>query len=132
MKITLKDEDNVMRDTFLIEYGGQCGEKAYTRVITRETNEEGKWRRLIKEIEDLANTYSVEFDDAIKLFEDVSCCKKSFKMALENKYHVRWCELDDLGVGNMDSAEYNHLIKTRGVDEVERRRRFLGYDNKID
>jgi len=98
MKISLKDEEDTMRDTFLIEYGGQCGDKAYTRSITRETNEEGKWRRLIKEIEDLAHAYSTDFDAALTLFEEVSCCKKQLKMALENQQHVRWNTLDDLGL----------------------------------
>ena len=52
MRITLNEEDDRMRDTFVNEYEGQCGQKAYTRKIVRETNEEGKWQRLIKEIED--------------------------------------------------------------------------------
>ena len=42
MRITLKDEQDSMRDTFIKEFGGQCGDKAYTRSVTRETNEEGK------------------------------------------------------------------------------------------
>ena len=44
MRIAINDEtDSRMRDTFLIEYEGQCGPVAYTRKITREPNEEGKW-----------------------------------------------------------------------------------------
>ena len=118
MRITLKDEQDSMRDTFIKEFGGQCGDKAYTRSVTRETNEEGKWRRLIKEIEDMAHTYSVEFDQAIKLFEDVSCCKKQLKLALENENCVKWCELDDLGLTYPDSQEFKHLLKTKGHEEV--------------
>lgn len=76
MLISLKEEDSRMRDTFLIEFDGQCGPVAYTRKITREVNEEGKWRRLIKEIEDLAFNYGVEFEKALEIFESVSCCKK--------------------------------------------------------
>lgn len=44
MRITITNEsDSRMRDTFLNEYEGQCGPVAYTRKITREPNEEGKW-----------------------------------------------------------------------------------------
>lgn len=76
MRITLNKEENRMKQTFVNEYDGQCGEVAYTRKITREQNEEGKWKRLIKEIEDMAHSHGVEFDDALKIFESVSCCKK--------------------------------------------------------
>lgn len=111
MRITLKEEDSRMRDTFLIEYEGQCGDVAYTRKITREANEEGKWRRLISEIEDMAFKYGVEFEEALKIFESVSCCKKSLKLALEKNSYVSWSELDDLGLKDVDSAEYKHLVK---------------------
>ena len=74
-----------MRDTYIKEYGGQCSEKAHIRSVTKETNEEGKWRRLIKEIEDMAHTYGVTFDEALEMFEKVSGCKKSLKIALEKK-----------------------------------------------
>ena len=50
MKIELIDETEKTRDTFSKDYGGQCEVKPYKRNITRETNEEGKWKRLIKEI----------------------------------------------------------------------------------
>jgi len=33
----------------------------------------------------MAHAYSTDFEDALNLFEEVSCCKKQLKMALENK-----------------------------------------------
>ena len=85
MRIAINDEtDSRMKDTFLIEYEGQCGPVAYTRKITREPNEEGKWQRLLNEIEEMSFKYGVEFEQALELFEQVSCCKKQLKSALEN------------------------------------------------
>ena len=57
----------------------------YKRVISRETNEEGRFRRLIKEIEQMADQYGVEFKEAIDMFESVSCSKKHLRLALEKK-----------------------------------------------
>ena len=76
MRITLNKEENKMKQNFVDLYGGQCGEIPYTRKITREPNEEGKWKRLIGEIEDMAYKHGVEFEEALKIFESVSCCKK--------------------------------------------------------
>jgi len=54
VKVRLKDAGDRVKETFLIEYDGQCTQKAYDRVITREANEEGRWKRLIKELEDMS------------------------------------------------------------------------------
>ena len=43
-----------MKEAFLIEYGGQCTQQAYDRSVRREPNEEGRWKRLIKELEEIA------------------------------------------------------------------------------
>ena len=50
VKIALREESDTVKDTFLIEYDGQCTKKPYDRVITREPNEEGRWKRLKKNI----------------------------------------------------------------------------------
>lgn len=118
MRITLKEEDSRMRDTFLIEFEGQCGSVAYTRKITREPNEEGKWQRLIKEIEDLAHKHGVEFEKALEIFESVSCCKKELKKALETENYSGWSKLDDKGLENVDSFEYKMLVKEKGLEEI--------------
>lgn len=54
VKIVLKDEDDRVKETFLNDYGGQCTQLPYDRVITREANEEGKMKRLLRELEELS------------------------------------------------------------------------------
>ena len=131
MTIELVDApDSKMKDTFLNEFKGQCGEVCYTRKITREPNEEGKWKRLLNEIEELAFKYGVEFDKALDIFKDVACCKKAFKEALESGEHVIWTEFDDQTLKNVDSPEYRQLVKSKGLDEINRRRKFLGLDKE--
>ena len=71
----------------------------------------------------------MEFEEALKIFESVSCCKKQLKLALEKNSYVSWSELDDLGLKDVDSAEYKHLVKMKGLEEVERRKRFIGEDH---
>lgn len=117
MRIALNDEtEGVMKKTFLNEYGGQCGQVAYTRKVTREPNEEGKWQRLLAEIEEMSHIYGVDFDKAIEIFESVSCCKKQLKSALENQEYVSWSNCDDLALNNVDSLEYKQLVKTKGLE----------------
>ena len=72
VKITVQDDS--LKQAFLIEQG-QCTSKPFKRTTTKETNEEGKYRRLIKEIEDMAQEYGLEMEKALELFENVSCSK---------------------------------------------------------
>ena len=132
MNIILHDAtDSRMKDTFIIEYEGQCGPKAYSRKITKEPNEEGKWQRLINEIEKIAQTYGVELEKALEVFQQVSCCKKQLKIALENEDYVMWTKQDDQAIRNPDSLEYRLLLKTRGLAEIQRRKKFLGEDEEV-
>lgn len=77
----------------------------------------------------MAQNYGIDFDEALKIFESVSCSKKHFRQYLENKTYTRWTELEDVMIQNVDSPEYKQLIKNKGLEEVERRRRFLGLDS---
>lgn len=52
--ISLHEEDASVKQAFLRECGGQCGSKPYKRTTKKEANEEGRFRRLIKEIEEMA------------------------------------------------------------------------------
>ena len=76
VKIALREADDKVKETFLNEYDGQCTNKPYDRVITREPNEEGRWKRLIAELEDMSKQYGISFDKALEIFESVSCDKK--------------------------------------------------------
>lgn len=90
----------------MYEYSGQCGKYAYERVVSREPNEEGRWKRLIRELEDMSQVYGISFDRALEIFESVSCDKKQFKLFLEGESYTVWTALDDLGLNNIDSVEY--------------------------
>ena len=79
------DGDEGMRESFL-EAGGQCELAPYGRSITIENNEDGRFKRLIKELEGIAKEYGVPSDqEFFTLFESVSCSKKHLKLALEKK-----------------------------------------------
>lgn len=129
VKIALRDTDDKVKQIYLIEYDGQCTNRPYDRVITREPNEEGRWKRLIAELEDMAEQYGISFDKALEIFESVSCDKKQFRQVLENKSYTTWASLDDMGLQNSDSPEYKHLLATKGEEEVQRRKKFLGISN---
>lgn len=96
VKITMHDEDEKVREAFIYDCQGQCENQPYRRHIIRETNQEGKWKRLINELEEMAQNYGIDFDEALKIFELVSCSKRHFKEYLENKTYTRWTELEDI------------------------------------
>ena len=114
-----------MKQAFLQEHG-QCSGPPYKRTTTKETNEEGKYKRLIKEIEEMAHQYGIDLDKALEIFESVSCSKSHFKKVLEKQSFTTWTAIDDLGLKSIDSPEYNHLVAQKGIEEVERRKLFLG------
>ena len=74
----------------------------------------------------MSQQYGITFDRALEIFESVSCDKKQFRQVLENKSYTTWSALDDLGLSNEDGPEYEHLVRTKGAEEVERRKKFLG------
>ena len=125
IKIYITIQDDSIKQAFLQEHG-QCSGKPYKRTTTKETNEEGKYQRLIKELEDLAHQYGIELEKALEIFESVSCSKSHFKKVLEKQSFTTWTEIDDLGLKSKDSPEYMHLLKAKGQEEVERRKVFLG------
>ena len=98
LTIELRDnEGNEVKEQYESN-GGQCTGKGYKRRIEQYANEEGKYMRLIKELEDMAQQYGITFDRALEIFESVSCSKKHFKECLEKKTFTVWNKLDDLGV----------------------------------
>ena len=111
LSIELKDNET---DKFQQQYeknGGQCSGTGYRRIIERETNEEGKFKRLIKELEDMAKQYGITFDKALEIFESVSCSKKHFRECLEKKTFTVWTALDDMALSNpQDSAEFISVL----------------------
>lgn len=125
IKIYITIQDDSLKKAFLQEHG-QCNMKPYKRTTTKETNEEGKYQRLISELEETAHQYGIELEKALEIFESVSCSKSHFKKVLEKQSFTTWTEIDDLGLKSKDSPEYAHLLKQKGPEEVERRKAFLG------
>lgn len=94
--------------------------------MQRETNEEGRFRRLGLELEQIASEYGVDYDKVIEMFEQVCCSKKHLRLLLENKSYTKWSKLDDIGLKDESCIEYKHLLKEKGIEEIERRKKFLG------
>jgi hypothetical protein len=73
----------------------------------------------------MSNQYGLEMEDLMVKFESVSCSKSHLKKLLEKESFIIWSTIDDLGLNNVDSPEYEHLLKMKGQEEVDRRRTFL-------
>lgn len=58
MKITHIEADEKVQNEFL-QSKGQCN-YPFTREITVEANQEGKWNRLYREIEEISHQYGVD------------------------------------------------------------------------
>jgi hypothetical protein len=80
------------------ETGGQCEGDAYKRAVTRQTNEVGRWERLIKELTQIASDHSIELDKCLEMFESVSCSKTHLRDLLQKNSYTSWTMLDDLGL----------------------------------
>jgi hypothetical protein len=74
----------------------------------------------------MSRQYGLEMDDIMLKFESVSCSKTHLKKLLEKESFTIWSEIDDMGLNNVDSPEYAHLLKIKGQEEVDRRMTFLG------
>ena len=68
INVTMVDDVN---DWFTKEFRhtGQCTHRAYERTVTRETNEEGRFRRLGLELEQISKEYGVDYEKVIEMFE---------------------------------------------------------------
>lgn len=66
-------------------------------------------------------------DELMPKFESVSCSKAHLRKLLAKENLVTWSELEDkiIEMGHIESPEYQHLIKEKGEEEMERRKTFL-------
>ena len=87
--------------------------------------------RLYKDLTDIANEYGVTEEKVFELFESVSCSKKHLRLALEKKTYTQWTSLDDLmlktACEDPNSPEFQELVKSKGLEEIDRRKKFLSY-----
>jgi hypothetical protein len=73
----------------------------------------------------------VNEDDVLEMWSSVSCSKKEFKLLLEKKSFTAWTDMEDKFLfSDPDGPEYKQLVKLKGTEEMERRRKFLNVDNE--
>lgn len=121
VEITLtRDEEKEMEYEISFPY--------YARSVVRSSNEEGMFSRLMQELLVIAKQYSVSDEEINKLFIEVCCSKSKLIEALAGKSFTKWNELEDMALSHpVESMEYIYLNKTKGPEEINRRRKFLGY-----
>lgn len=88
-------------------------------------NEEGSFRRLAQELEQIAKEYGKEFDEVNNIFMEVNGSKQQLRKVLEGQSYTRWDELSDMCLQSRVPSQIDYLIKTRGKEEVEKRCKFL-------
>jgi hypothetical protein len=100
----------------------------YVRSVVRSSNEEGMFSRLMQELCVIVKQYSVSDEEINKLFIEVCCSKTKLIEALAGKSFTKWNELEDMALSHgVESMEYVYLLKTKGAEEILRRKKFLGY-----
>ena len=105
---------------------GKILPQRYRKVI-RRPDEVGIFRRLQSELESLAKQYSIEFDEVQALYIQAQCNKDKLKEILTGRNYTTWTELDDLCLkkGDSRSREYRVLLKDKGVEQIEKRKKYL-------
>lgn len=99
----------------------------YIRSVVKFNNEEGTFRRLQMELQKIAQEYGVNEEDIHMMFIEVSCSKKKLIETLQGKSYSKWNELEDMALTkDSESNEYRFLLKTKGYEEIIRRKKFLG------
>ena len=82
--------------------------------------------RLSRELEEIAKEFGIDFDDVTEMYAEVNCSKPNLKKLLEGQSFVRWKELEDMALKSRDPQQMEYLLKTKGQEEIEKRRAFLG------
>ncbi len=78
---------------------------------------------------DLAEKYKRDVEEVHLLFFQVSCDRDRLIRLLEGKARVdRWQQLEDLAVKEKPgSAAFDHVLASKGPEEVLKRQQFLQY-----
>lgn len=98
----------------------------YVRSVTRCTNEEGMFRRLQMDLQTIGKEYGVEDEEVNNIYFAVSCSKAKLVETLKGKSFTKWTELEDYGLEKgTESIEYKYLLKSKGLEEIMRRKKFL-------
>ena len=74
----------------------------------------------------IGQEYGVNIEDVHSKFIEVSCSKGKLIDVLQGQSFTKWNELEDLALSRgTESAEYTYLLKSKGHDEILRRKKFL-------
>ena len=68
----------------------------YYRTIVRRRNEEGKFKWMHIELEEMAHQYGVEIEKLYDQFGQVNCDIKLLREKMEGKNLCTWTSLEDL------------------------------------
>jgi hypothetical protein len=89
-------------------------------------NEEGTFKRLKLELEEIGKQYGVCDDEVNQIFIEVMCSKSRLIEVLKGMSFQKWNELEDMALSRgTESDEYRYLLKSKGYEEIIRRRNFL-------
>ena len=98
----------------------------FTRSVKRFTNEEGTFMRLQNELIDIAQNYGTPVEEVHRLFIEVCCSKSKLIDILKGQSFSAWTELEDIALAREEgSPELTYLLKTKGYEEIMRRKKFL-------
>jgi hypothetical protein len=74
----------------------------------------------------MCEKYHRSIDEIAKIFVKVSGDLEAMKNYMEGKRVTEWSLLEDLSLTKDESTnDYNILVKTKGIKEIEKRRTFL-------
>ena len=75
----------------------------------------------------MAQAYSVPIERVHEMFIECSCSKGKLLEILKGKEFIKWGELEDLALNkDENSYEYIYILKVKGLEEILRRKKFLG------
>ena len=76
----------------------------------------------------MCHKYNKSIDDIADIFVKVSGDLEAMKYYLEGKRVTEWSMIEDLHLSkNENTTDFNILVKTKGLKEIEKRQAFL-YD----
>lgn len=121
MKITLNFE------TYKPQSNNYLVPRLY-RTVTREENEEGKFKQLEKDLRNISREYGVAFEKICDDFEAVNCNMEKLINLLTKHAYTKWTKLHDyiLTHDHQDEQLYRQLEQSFSYNEIEERKRFLG------
>ena len=85
------ERDDQLFEAYTVRANGQCPEVAYRRKIQRTTNEEGKFNRLLRELQKMADEFKHSMDEVMIRYEGCNGDKKLLRKHLEGNYNA-WTE----------------------------------------